>query len=658
MALIPENSQASVIGSIIGDSANDNFGFSVSTAGDFNGDGIDDIIIGAPAYNNTNGSAYIFYGGKLLEGELTPDNANVTIIGPQAGAISKSKFGYSVANAGDLNMDGYFDVIIGAPNSQNAYIFLGYNTGIAPLNLTFQNANITLNGSAQNRFGFAVSYAGDINNDTFDDVMVGDPTFNITSEAGRGQVYIFYGQSTPKTSISYLNANVTLEGDTKGDYFGWNLSYAGDLNNDSVADIIIGAPFYIKGPNPGEDGKAYIYFGGNNFGTMPQPIAASSANLTFAEGKNRYLGWSVSNAGDINNDNFDDVIVGAPLYDSDRGCTYLYYGGNPMDSTADITIVGQTAGDNFGQSVSSAGDHDNDGINDDFIIGAPHADNNGSIYIFYGSDNIPAVLSAANADTIIIGENNFDNFGFDLACAGSIIESHSTDKILIGAPYYDDTIVGIDIGKVYISGYKSWAPITLNILEGWSFQDEIPSDINDTARLIYKDNNWAPSLVPGYLDFNYATSSQANWWDALTVKFDLSKYDPANYDAILKFYARNHETNNCYGSNDNRFKVYDNYKNSIDEDAGPPNTPPVNSYSSLTEPLPDTGAQYENWFKFRIPDDWWTKGMNWFTIRTWDGGIDTVELILVSTEIKTLYLHDDTASSTTPAIPDMMNTKA
>ncbi len=656
IVLTPENIKAGVIGSIIGSSANDNFGFSVSTAGDFNGDGIDDIIIGAPGNNSNNGAAYIFFGGKVLEGELTPKNANVTILGPQTGAISNSKFGYSVANAGDLNMDGYFDVIIGAPTSQNAYIFLGHKPSSTPLNLTYQNANITLNGSAQNSFGFAVSYAGDINNDTFDDVMVGDPYFNKSADVGQGQVYIFYGHSSPKSSNSYLNANVTLEGFNKNDFFGWNLSYAGDLNNDSVSDIIIGAPFYINGPNPGEDGAAYVYFGGDAFGSIPQPIPTTSANLTFEEGKKRFFGWSVSNAGDINNDNYDDVIVGAPFYDSDRGSSYIYYGGNPMDNNVDITVVGENAGDNFGMAVSTAGDHDNDGINDDFVIGAPNANNNGSIYIFYGSDSLPTPISAANADSILIGENNFDRFGFDIACAGSIIVNHGTDKIIISAPYYDDILAGVDVGKIYITGYKSWAPITLNIIEGWSFQDEVPSQINDTLRLIYQDNFWAPSIVPGYSDNNYATSTQANWWDALTVKFDLSKYDPAEFDAILKFYARNNETNNCYGVNDNRFKVYDGYKNNTDEDAGPPNSPPVNGYSSLTEPLPDDGTQRENWYKFRIPDVWWTKGINWFTIRIWDGGVDAVKLIMVSTETKTLYLHDDVDADTNPAVPDRMNT--
>ena len=473
MLLLVNNPTANVIGSIIGDSANDNFGFSVSAAGDFDGDGIDDIIIGAPGHNNTNGAAYIYFGGKFLENDLTPSNANITILGPQTGSITGSKFGYSVANAGDLNMDGYYDVIIGAPNSQNAYIFLGYEVSNSPLMLNYKNANITLNGSTQNQFGFSVSNAGDINNDAYEDVMVGDPFWDYSSNNGQGQVYIFFGNPSLSSQLTYQNANVTLEGEGKNDFFGWNISYAGDLNNDTFADIIIGAPYRINGPNPGDDGAAYIYFGGNWLETSPQPIGVSSANHSIIEGKKLNFGWAVSNAGDINNDGYDEVIVGAPSYDNDRGCAYVYYGGKPMTGSPNLTLIGENKGDNFGKSVSSAGDFDNDEINDDLVIGAPQANNNGSVYIVYGSESMSSVISAANADTIIIGENNSDEFGFEVACAGSIIENHGTDKILIGAPYYDDVVVGTDVGKIYISGYKSWAPITLNILEGWSFQVDI-----------------------------------------------------------------------------------------------------------------------------------------------------------------------------------------
>jgi hypothetical protein len=176
--LSPEVTDAILLGSIEGESASDNFGFAVSSAGDVNGDGVDDIIVGAPGYGNSTGRAYIFFGGPWMIDSLNANTANVTINGSYDG----DKFGYCVDGGFDYNNDGYNDVIIGSPNSslQNgtAYVFFGSSQMAAYIDAGV--SNVTFTGSAAgNSFGFSVSSAGDINKDGHDDVIIGAPYHSI-----------------------------------------------------------------------------------------------------------------------------------------------------------------------------------------------------------------------------------------------------------------------------------------------------------------------------------------------------------------------------------------------------------------------------------------------------------------------------------------------
>jgi len=395
---------------LTGAAAGDWFGFSVSSAGDVNGDGYADIIVGAPR-NDTNGSnagrAYIYT--NTLTGRDIPDEFFT-------GEAEGNGFGYAVSGAGDVNGDGYPDVIVGAIQfgvvgglpSGRAYIYFG-GPGMD------NTADVILTGAAHgDYFGNSVSSAGDVNGDGYDDVIVGAP-YNDAGGSNAGSAYIFYG------GISMNNvADVTLTGANVDDYFGSSVSSAGDVNGDGYDDVIVGVPGH------GQTGRAYIYFGGANMN--------NSADVTlrgWADGDN--FGYSVATAGDVNGDGFDDVIAGSPNNDlggTDAGQAYIYFGRAIMNSiyyVADIALTGAGTNDNFGRSVSTAGDVNGDGF-DDVIVGAQGSAITDGAYIYFGG------LSMNNtADVVLTGKTESYSFGYSVSTAGDINGDGYSD-VIISAP--------------------------------------------------------------------------------------------------------------------------------------------------------------------------------------------------------------------------------
>ncbi|MCK5559902.1 MAG: FG-GAP repeat protein, partial [Thermoplasmata archaeon] len=162
-------------------------------------------------------------------------------------------------------------------------------------------------------FGWNVSYAGNLNGDIYDDIIVGAPG-NDSNGKNSGAVYVFYGNASPKTTgLDPSNADIVLTGLAPGDNFGWDVACAGDVNGDGHEDIIVGAPGYSAGK-----GKAYTFYGG----TLANVTAESADVILNGTIYGEAFGSSVEGAGDIDNDNFDDVIVGAP--GSNRA--YIFYG--------------------------------------------------------------------------------------------------------------------------------------------------------------------------------------------------------------------------------------------------------------------------------------------------------------------------------------------
>ncbi|MBP6671743.1 MAG: FG-GAP repeat protein, partial [Bacteroidetes bacterium] len=352
----PENANA-ISGTMFNGQGNfDSFGNSVSSAGDVNGDGYDDIIVGAYGYTSTasnKGRAYIYFGGPNMD-----NTADVILNGEQL----LNYFGFSVSTAGDVNGDGYDDVIVGAYGNLlyagRAYIYFG---GAAMDNI----ADKAMEGEAANNyFGQSVSTAGDVNGDGFSDVIVG--AYGNTSSAGRA--YIYYGGTNMNTA-----ADVTMSGQAAFDQFGVSVSTAGDVNGDGYSDVIVGAF-----GNSSNAGRTYIYYGGAAMNNV--------ADVTMSgEAANQYFGVSTATAGDVNGDGYDDVIVGAYAYGASAvGRAYLYYGGTTMDNIVDVTMTGETSGLWFGVSVSTAGDLNGDGYSDVVVGAFGYANNSGRAYVYFG----------------------------------------------------------------------------------------------------------------------------------------------------------------------------------------------------------------------------------------------------------------------------------
>jgi hypothetical protein len=313
------------------------FGYALGGA-DVDADGFSDVLIGAWSYDGvgTNGGAVFIYMGGA--GATLDTTADLQVDGLAAG----NQFGFALASAGDVDGDGYHDVVVGAnfatgtsTQSGAAYLFRGGPTGLA------STPAATYSGSeAYARFGAAVTGIGDANGDGFADFVVGEPS-SAGSASDTGRAYVFMGGSTvPATSVSTLSSLLTL------DTYGGALSGAGDVNGDGYDDLLVGAKA------AGTGGVAYLFLGGPG----PSFNATSDGGVVGALGGDSF-GQSVSGAGDLNADGFADVVVGAPGVDSGGmqiGRAYVFLGSTgPFDTAMDGTYTGAAAFDQLGVSVAS-----------------------------------------------------------------------------------------------------------------------------------------------------------------------------------------------------------------------------------------------------------------------------------------------------------------
>jgi len=274
---------------LIGEDTDDYFGRSaVSGGGDFNNDGIADILVGARGNNaggDDAGAAYIFYGGNLAS-SIDASVADVKLVGED----STDLFGFSAAGAGDVNNDGIDDILVGATaddSSQGAaYIF--YGSASLANSIDASAANVKLVGEdASDVFGSSVSGVVDINNDGIDDILVGA----YGDDSSQGAAYIFYGSASLSSSIDASAANVKLVGADTTDVFGFGVSGGGDVNNDGISDVIVGAYLDDDSGRSGS-GSVFIFYGS---ASLASSIDASAANVTLiGEGANDYFGFAVS----------------------------------------------------------------------------------------------------------------------------------------------------------------------------------------------------------------------------------------------------------------------------------------------------------------------------------------------------------------------------
>ncbi len=353
------------------DTASAFFGSAIASAGDVNGDGYADVVVGAYGYSSLRGGVYLYLGG--------PNGLESTVATAAVGPLPSSYFGSAVTSAGDVNGDGYADVVVGAYQKDRAYIFFGSANGIgtAPSE-TLVGPDI---GSG---FGDAVASVGDLNGDGYADVVVGTPAYGATGETGRVDVY--YGSAAGVPTAP----SITLAAQESDDHLG--LSVAGtDVNGDGYADLLVAA----MGEN-----RFFVYFGGESgLASVPDQTLIGPSGTASQD-----FPLPVSAAGDVNGDGYSDVIVGAQGIQS----AFVYLGSatglGPLPASPTLT---KPNGEDFGNAAAGVGDVNGDGYADVMVSAATLE----SVFLYDGS---AAGLASSPAVTLT-GPSGSLQFGVALA---------------------------------------------------------------------------------------------------------------------------------------------------------------------------------------------------------------------------------------------------
>ena len=417
---------------IINGQGNERFGYDVAggttlfggITSDFNGDGNDDLLVGAPNADvlgdgSDRGAAYLFYGP--LSGTLSSSDANVIFTAQTQANNVGVDTGATVAFIGDIDGDGLADIVIGDPVKQNsgasngeAYLIFGRatdtNLGTAEYSGNVDLSTIIWSTSTmgqeinsdevgREQMGHAIDAIGDVNGDGIDDLMITGYRWDVNtsnSDLNQGAVFVWHGGSSirdlTELSVSHTaansNADIIFIGANAGDQIGRSASGAGDFNGDGLNDIVIGSEHANA-----LGGAAYVVKG-NGSGTITLNTANSNVLVEYVGSAGETAGRWVSSAGNLDGDalNTSDILIGAKLADAngvDSGAVYVMMGGPSVTGTraissADAILAGEGAGNESGMCISGLDDINGDGVGEILIGSYRQNSAAGAVQLIFG----------------------------------------------------------------------------------------------------------------------------------------------------------------------------------------------------------------------------------------------------------------------------------
>ncbi len=370
--------------------------------------------------------------GEAAPPEVAGSSTHAAFVSPYPGwsvasGQASASLGMALDGGGDINGDGFEDVLVGLPGyddgqaSEGAvFMYLGDGTSFEA-----EPAWIEVSNEPYAFLGGAVSIVGDVNDDGFDDVAIGGWQQDVTFP-NEGRTQLFCGSETGLSDIACHQ----VFGQQDDAHFGFSLD-GGDINGDGFADLIVGAPGFDG--EAGEDEGAVFYYLGSETG-LPA-LGFSGRILGGLEGAG--FGYAVSVGGDVNDDGFDDLLVGSPTFAQvglDEGLASLYLGSEDgLLDVPDWTTTGGLPSIRLGHSVDIAGDLNGDGVAD-MLIGVPWFDDlaaeQGQAQVYFGSDS----GFASTPDWTFLGIESGGLFGVEVAGVGDL-DGNLVDDIMVGASH-------------------------------------------------------------------------------------------------------------------------------------------------------------------------------------------------------------------------------